>query len=182
MMGNGAFGRMMGGQGGPWTMGTLWGTMGTMGMMGSDASNTQPISATQARQALDQYAACGNGVKVDDVMTFASNYYGALVDAQGHGYLEVIVDRFTGAIAPEPQSMMWNTNAGMHLNQGASRYDQAAAQQLATTFLARYLPGATVIDATAFPGYFTFAFGPDAAHVVGMLSVNASTGQVWVHT
>jgi hypothetical protein len=125
---------------------------------------------------------CGNGVKLDEVLAFASNYYGSLVDASGKGYLEVVVDRFTGAIYPEPQSMMWNIGSGMHVGQDTSRYDQAAAQWLATTFLAGYLPGAKVTDATAFPGYDTFDFGTDTAHVVGMLSINAATGQIWVHT
>lgn len=180
MMGAGG---MMGGQGGQWSMGTLWGTMGTMGMMGAYDANSQPISDATARQKLDAYAAsCGNGVKVDDFTTFASTDYGSLVDAAGKGYLEVVIDRFTGAVYPEPQSMMWNTNSGMHLSQGAVRYDQAAAQQLATTFLARYLPGAQVVDATAFPGYYTFDFGGTKDHPVGMLSVNASSGQIWVHS
>jgi hypothetical protein len=186
MMGGGSSGGMMGGNsanGGMSAMGTMWGLMGSMGMMGTYGANAQPISAAQARQALDAYAAaCGNGIKVDDVMAFASNYYGALVDASGHGYLEVLVDRFTGAVYPEPQSMMWNTSSGMHVSQGTTHFDQNAAQQLATTFLAGYLPGATVTDATAFPGYYTFDFGTDAAHAVGMLSVNAATGEVWVHT
>ncbi len=63
---------------------------------------------------------------------------------------------------------------------GDTRYDQAAAQQLATTFLAGYLPGATVLDGQAFPGYYTFDFG--RGQVEAMLSVNAATGDVWVHT
>jgi hypothetical protein len=186
MMGSGASGGMMGGNstnGGMSAMGTMWGLMGSMGMMGTYGANDQPISAAQARQALDQYAAsCGAGVKVDDVMAFASNYYGSLVDASGHGYLEVLVDRFTGAVYPEPQSMMWNTTSGMHTNQGNAKYDQNAARQLATTFLASYLPGVAVTDANSFPGYYTFDFGTDTAHPVGMLSVNAATGEVWVHT
>lgn len=182
MMGNGSSG-MMGGSGGLSTMGSMWGLMGNMGMMSALNATAQPISEAQARQKLDAYAAsCGHEFKVDDVTAFASNYYGSLVDASGTGYLEVIVDRFTGAIYPEPQSMMWNTKSGMHASRASIRYNQAAAQQLATTFLASYLPGAKVVDANAFPGYYTFDFGGDKALPVGMLSVNASTGQVWVHT
>jgi len=183
MMGNGSSGGMMGGSSGLSALGAMWGLMGNVGMMGTYDATAQPISATQARWEMDRYAtSCGNGIKVGDFMTFASNDYGVLVDAAGHGYLEVIVDRFTGAISPEPQAIMWNTTSGMHASQGAARYDQAAAQQLATTFLASYLPGAKVLMGTAFPGYDTFDFGPDQAHAVGMLSVDAATGQIWVHT
>jgi hypothetical protein len=184
MMGTGSSGGMMGGaQGGLSAMGRMSGTMGTVGMMGTYNADARPVGDARARQVLDAYAAsCGNGVAVHDVVAFANIYYGALVDAAGNGYLEVLVDRFTGAVYPEPQSMMWNTTSGMHVGQGTARYDQAAAQQLATAFLIGYLPGATVTDATAFPGYDTFDFGTDAAHPVGMLSVNASTGEVWVHT
>ena len=57
---------------------------------------------------------------------------------------------------------------------------QAAAQALAEGFLAGYLPGASVLEGTAFPGYYTFDFG--RGEVEGMLSVNAATGEVWVHT
>lgn len=36
------------------------------------------------------------------------------------------------------------------------------------------------MEAGAFPGYYTFDFG--RKEVEGMLSVNAYTGEVWVHT
>ncbi len=159
-------GRMMGG---------MWGAMGTMGMMGFSAPTAQPITEAEAQQRLVTFAAdCGADVHVADVMAFGSTYYAQLVDGTGTGLGEVLVDRFTGAVSPEPgPNMMWNSRWGAGTG-GDTRYDQAAAQQLATTFLAGYLPGATVLDGQAFPGYYTFDFG--RGQVEAMLSVNAATG------
>jgi len=60
------------------------------------------------------------------------------------------------------------------------RFSVEEARKLAETFLKGYLPGARVLGTGAFPGYYTFDFG--RKEVEGMLSVNAYTGEVWVHT
>ena len=59
------------------------------------------------------------------------------------------------------------------------RYKLASAATLAATFIAGYLPGGKVIEGFAFPGYYTFDYGRKG--IEGMLSVNAYTGEVWVH-
>ncbi len=59
------------------------------------------------------------------------------------------------------------------------RYNLASAQKLAATFVTAYLPTGKVLEGFAFPGYYTFDFGRKA--IEGMLSVNAYTGEVWVH-
>ena len=59
------------------------------------------------------------------------------------------------------------------------RYNLASAQKLAATFVAGYLPTGKVLEGFAFPGYYTFDYGRKA--IEGMLSVNAYTGEVWVH-
>jgi hypothetical protein len=59
------------------------------------------------------------------------------------------------------------------------RYNLASAQKLAATFVAGYLPDGKVIEGFAFPGYYTFDYGRKA--IEGMLSVNAYTGEVWLH-
>ena len=114
----------------------------------------------------------------------------------GAGLAEVLVDRYTGVAQPEPgPDMLWNTRFGMTggqygngmmggSNQGrqvpsASRYTQTAAQKLADSFVAGYLPGGKVLEGLPFPGYYTFDYGRKATE--GMLSVNAFTGEVWVH-
>ncbi|MDR7554656.1 MAG: hypothetical protein QN157_03525 [Armatimonadota bacterium] len=55
------------------------------------------------------------------------------------------------------------------------------ARALAAEYLAQVLPGAVPDEGTAFYGYFTFDV-ERAGKTIGMLSVNAYTGQVWYHT
>ena len=151
--------------------------------MGFYPVTATPITEADAQQRLQTAAASfGPNVKVGELIPFASNYYAELTDANGAGLAEVLVDRYTGAVYPEPgPNMIWNSRWGMMAGvNAASQYDQAAAQKLVETFLAGYLPGASVLAATTFPGYDTFDYGRD--QIEGMLSVNASTGEIWVHT
>ena len=153
-------------------------------MMAPYAPTATPLSDAALRQRLTDYAAgCSSEVRVDGIIPFANQYYARLVAADGSGIGEIVVDRFTGTVYPEPgPTMMWNGRYGVAgtTSSGTATYDEATAKQLATAFLTGYLPGASVIDGQAFPGYFTFSFGQDAP--VGLLSVNASTGAVWVHS
>jgi hypothetical protein len=179
MGGQGMMGGMMGPGMTPGMMGP--GMMG--GMMGFYPATATPLAKSDAQQRLVSFAAAfGPDVKVADLTPFASNYYAQLVDGSGNGLAEVLVDRYTGAVYPEPgPNMMWNTRWGMQASAGAAmQYDQAAAQKLAEQFLTGYLPGAGVLEGTAFPGYYTFDFG--RGRLEGMLSVNAATGEIWVHT
>jgi hypothetical protein len=121
-------------------------------------------------------------VEVKDFMTFSINYYGQMVDANtGAGLAEVLVDRYTGSVYPEPgPNMMWNVRFGTTTESpGQANYDQTAARNLAEAFLATHLPGSKVMAGQAFPGYYTFDFGRQ--EIEGMLSVNAYTGDIWVH-
>ncbi len=82
--------------------------------------------------------------------------------------------------AQSGQGMMGNkTYQGTQGVPAAVRYSMASAQKLADTFVMGYLPGGKVLEGLAFPGYYTFDYGRKATE--GMLSVNASTGEVWVH-
>lgn len=87
----------------------------------------------------------------------------------------------TGAAQTQPgQGMMGTTpNQGNQVAPVTVRYNLASAQKLAETFVAGYLPGAKVLEGLAFPGYYTFDYG--RKEIEGMLSVNAYTGEVWVH-
>jgi hypothetical protein len=186
MGGNGMGGGMMGGNG-----------MG--GMMSIYAPSARPISQDEARRRAQGFVGrYGSQVKIRDFMVFAENYYVQVVDAAtGAGLAEVLVDRYTGVVRPEPgPDMLWNIRFGMQggeygnsmmraVNQGRPvastpvRYTKVAAQKLADTFLAEYLPGGKVLEGLPFPGYYTFDYGRTA--IEGMLSVNAFTGEVWVH-
>jgi hypothetical protein len=63
----------------------------------------------------------------------------------------------------------------------AGQISEAQARQDANQFLGGYLPGATVGDGDTFYGYYHFDV-MRGGRQVGMLSVNATTGQVWYHT
>lgn len=132
--------------------------------------------------------------------------------ASGEGAFEVLVDPQTGNVTPEPgPNMMWNTEyghmaggmmhgyqAGMmggqygHMMGGfddtdrdanaAPDVDTVEAVGLAQAYLDEFLPGAAADEhADAFPGYYTLHVLRDG-QVVGMLSVNAFSGDVFPHT
>lgn len=164
------------------------------GMMGIYPAQAQPVSETEAKTRLEAYAKryTPEG-KIKEIMAFSQNYYAQIVDAKGNGLGEILLDRYTANVYPEPgPNMMWNTRGGMGFapmaNQGmmrgqstqAIRFDQAAAQKVADQFLKGYLPGAKVLEGQAFAGYYTFDFG--RKELEGMLSVSAHTGEIWMHS
>jgi hypothetical protein len=179
---------MMGGQGFGHRGGMMdmmnGGMMGGMAMMQTYPANAQPITLEDAQARLQEVSQTfGPNVQVSDLMTFSNSYYARLLDEQGNGVAEVLVDRYSGFVYPEPgPNLMWNTRSGMmgYGFAGRPRYDLTAAQPLAETFLSGYLPGAKVTSAQTFEDYYTFDFG--RADTEGMLSVNAYSGDVWVHT
>jgi hypothetical protein len=157
---------------------------GMTGMMAVFSQEARPISEEEARTRAEAYAGqYGPGVTIGDFMEFSLNYYVELKDATGSSIAEILVDRFTGAVSPEPgPNMMWNTRYGSGQGiSGGMPYDADGAKTRAGTFLASYLPGATIQEeAMTFPGYYTLDFG--RGQTEGMLSVNAHTGDIWVHT
>ncbi len=174
LWGSPGYGGMMGYGHGPGMMG------GGMGMMGVYPPQAKPIPPAEAKARLEAFARrFGPEARLKDFMAFSENYYAQVVGPQGEGLAEILADRYTGLVYPEPgPNMMWNTRWAQPAP--APRYDQTAAQRLAEAFLKGYLPGARVQGGQAFSGYHTFDFG--RKEVEGMLSVNAYTGEVWVHT
>lgn len=172
------------------------GMMGGQGMMEIYPASAEPIPESEALGRLESFAGrFGTGVSIEDFMVFSNHYYAQIVGADGIGLAEVLVDRYTGVLHPEPgPNMMWNTRFGMGMmgargsmqparerSPAASvRYDETAARDLAESFLTDYLPGAQVLHGQAFHGYYTFDFGRET--IEGMLSVSAATGEVWLHT
>jgi hypothetical protein len=179
---------MMGGSGtvtGPGMMGGT-GMMGTGGMMGTvwlpgNGSRVASIPAARSRAAS---AASSTGLHPGEVIWFDNGFYVELKDASGDSATEVIVDPATGAVTTEPgPAMMWNTRYGMHGRAaGTATVDAAKAQQLATAWLAANLPGRVAAPPDSYPGYYTLETTTEGGAVNGMLSVNASTGQVWYHS
>jgi len=163
------------------------GMMGNM-MMGNMMAlyypESKPITQDDALRSMESFARqYGSNVEVEDFMAFSSNYYAVLKDTDsGQNIAEVLVDRYSGSAYPEPgPNMMWNTRYGAGRTQaGSTGYDLAGAKKLAEDFLAGYLPEAQIMESNEMPGYYTFDFG--RKDIEGMLSVNAYSGQIWVHT
>jgi len=97
-----------------------------------------------------------------------------------------------GGIVPEPgPNMMWNTKYSMM--QGMIRpyeqvsgsanmqIDEQAAKSIAETYLSQNFAGSHVEGITRFYGYYTIDFQKDGK-IMGMLSVNGYSGQVWYHS
>jgi len=177
MMGPGMMGGMMGGWG--------WGYPGT----------GTPLTLDQAVEATRRYLAAWGSpdLEATEVMEFTGNFYAEVEEkSTGIHAFEILIDRYTGAVCPEPgPNMMWNTKYG-HMAVmmgggwgrpgGAMTVTPEQARGYAQRFLDGYLPGTTVADETdAFYGYYTIHVMRDG-QVYGMLSVNGYSGQVWYHT
>lgn len=182
-----------GGYGG-WGMGP--GMMNRYGYPGVHPGAGAPISIEDAIAAAEQYlAAYGNpDLALVEVMEFSDNFY-AEVEEQSTGVhaFEILIDRFTGSVYPEPgPTMMWNTKYG-HMGgcmmggwrrapTGAMPVSAEQARELAQQWLDLYLPGTSVAEeADAFYGYYTIHV-IKGDHIYGMLSVNGYSGEVWYHT
>jgi hypothetical protein len=202
MMGNGAFGNGMMGSG-AFGNGMMGGGMMGNGMMGGWSDpNAKPLTLDQAQAAAQKYIQslpnnAGSALAPMEVMEFANGFYVAVGDKSG-GAFEVLVDRYTGNVTPEPgPNMMWNTKFGMMTGQqgdmmgmmglwappaGTPSVSEQQARANAQKFLDLKFPGAKLPqDTMSFPGYYTIDFEING-QPAGMLSVNAFSGQVWYHT
>jgi len=171
MGGYGGYG-MMGAGGCGWATGYTWQT--------PDGQ----ITIEEAKALVENYIQ-GTDLEVKEVMDFQYNFYAQVIEKEtGTGAFEVLVDKYTGAVTPEPgPNMMWNTKYG-HMAWGPARENTITgdeAVELAQAYLDRTAPGLTVEDhADEFYGYYTIHVLEDG-DIVGMLSVNGFTGRVWYH-
>ena len=151
-----------------------------------------PLSIDQATEVVQGYlAAYGNpDLALTEVMEFSNNFYAEVEEkSTGVHAFELLINRYTGQVYPEPgPNMMWNTKYGHMGGWWGGRpgsevtVTPAQARQYAQQYLDRYLPETTVAEeADAFYGYYTIHVLQDG-QIVGMLSVNGYTGQVWYHT
>lgn len=189
---------------GPWMMGPyghapLGGMMNAMGGFGA-WRGTYPVSGApltidQAIEAANRYlSSYGNpDLALTEVMEFSDNFY-AEVEEESTGIhaFELLIDRYSGAVYPEPgPNMMWNTKYEHMGGMMGGWWGQAPetisvtpeqARDLAQKWLDQYLPGTSVDEqADAFYGYYTIHVLKDGK-VFGMLSVNGYSGDVWYHT
>lgn len=196
-------GAMMGGYGpsgsGPGSMmGSGYGPGGMMAGRGNAQTNGQPITLDQAQKDAQAYIdRTGNAdLALDEVMEFQNNFYAIVKEkSTGIGAFEVLINKGTGAVIPEPgPNMMWNTRYGMMgrnspmgqmmgytVQTGPTTISVDQARQTAQRWLDQNQPGATTEPPDQFYGYDTVHILKDGK-VTGMLSVNGYTGQVWYHT
>lgn len=173
------------------------------------APSTEPITADQAKAAAEAYIQSTGlpGLQVAEVMIFSNNAYVVVKESDtGRGAFELLVDSYTPQFAyPEyGPNMMWNLKysgmahgrrggMGMMGNQYYANPGQAAnsaemsvtpeqAVRLAQSYLDQYVPGTVAAtDPIPFYGYYTLDF-ENNGQVIGMLSINGFSGQVFPHT
>lgn len=149
------------------------------------AGDGQPVTTFAAARARAQAFAdrLASGLHAGEVMQFSNGYYSELMTADGQGATEVLIDQDTGAVSIEQgPALMWNTRYGMHPTDATPATISAAqAVKDAQAWLDAQHTGLTAGEVTAFPGYDTLHTLRDG-RIVGMMSINASTGAAWYHT
>lgn len=167
--------------------------------------DTAPLSIDDTKSALVEYLSLfDEELIIRGIMVFSNHAYVQVVEEKtGIGAMELLVEPVTYAVIPEfGPNMVWNTKYGM-LNRdeilvmmsdgkisGQSNIDPSKemliSKEEAVVIVQEYLdsvfPGSKPAGhADQFYGYYTIHI-EDNGDVVGILSVNGFTGQVFVHT
>ena len=146
----------------------------TVATVPSSVSRAVTASASRSSRAR---ASSSAGLHPGEIVQFRQNVYVELKDASGAAVTEVLVDPATGAVTTEPgPAMMWNTGSR------AASVPADQARTRAAEWLRANRSGETVGSVDAYPGYYTVDTQDVSGTMVGMLSVNATTGAVWYHT
>lgn len=162
------------------------------GAWGEAAPGAKSITLAQANAVVERYLArVGDStLGIEEILEFQANFY-VVAKEQGadHAAFELLVNRSSGAVRPEP-TMMWNTKYGhMAGMMGAWARPGSAvasvtpedARRIAQEWLDSSHSGEQADHLHAFYGYYTLMTERDG-RVVGMLSVNAGSGRVWYHS
>lgn len=159
------------------------GMMGT-GMNGAWlAGDGKPVEdLQQARVRAEEFAAeLDPELSVGEVMEFTENYYAELENSDGTLATEILVDPGTGAVQFEHgPAMMWNEDYGVMATPSEGKGLTAAEARRRGSNWAK-ARGLELGEADAFPGYYTM-HTVRGGEIDGMVSVNASTGRVWLHS
>jgi hypothetical protein len=168
---------------------------GILGLYNVYAQSRSGFGITKALEIAEDYTeSLGNpDLHVAEVMEFEDEFYFIVYEeSTGIGAKEMLLDKATGRVYPEPgPNMMWNTGYGhmgvmaggmMGGSQGSGppmvKPDEAV--KLAQAYLDQELPGMIAEEPFPFYGYYTLHVMNDGG-VHGMLSVNAYYGNVWFH-
>ncbi|MFH9866118.1 hypothetical protein ACH4NT_08525 [Streptomyces lydicus] len=171
---------MMGGAPGSWGPGMMGAGMRGNWWLAGNGNRVRTLD--QARQRATVFAD-RLGLKVGEIMQFSRNFYAELQTPQGRLATEVLVNPADGAVQIEyGPAMMWNTDYGMRYgSRSTARIPAAQARTLAQQWLHDHGSTLTAGDPEPYPGYYTL-HTLRSGKIVGMLSVNSSTGQVWYHS
>jgi hypothetical protein len=175
---------------------TGWSIGAPGGMMGRALSGgSGDIGLDRAVKIAQGVAASypSGGLAADEVIEFSNNYYASIREQDTRiGAFEILIDRATGNVTREPgPDMMWNakysmTRGGMMggtgvTGSGPMRVSTQQAQDIAQRWLDANQGGTNAKAPDSFYGFYTVDF-QKAGRLVGMLSVNGYSGQVWFHT
>jgi hypothetical protein len=173
-----------------WSMGAPGGMMGRV--FGGGAGDIGMDRAVKiARETAASYPS--GGLAADEVIEFSNNYYASIREkGTGIGAFEILINRGTGNVIREPgPDMMWNAKysamgGGMMGGSGVTgsgpmTVTAQQAQDIAQRWLDANQAGTSAKSPDSFYGYYTVDF-QRAGRLVGMLSVNGYTGQVWFHS
>ncbi|WP_456474996.1 hypothetical protein [Candidatus Pyrohabitans sp.] len=193
--GFGGYGMGMGMMGGHGMAGGYGGMMGTAMMGGgcggfwSAPTTGEEITLEQAEQALTDYLSYigDDNLGIREIMKFQYNYYAIIEEKDtGKGAFELLVDRRSGLVTPEPgPNMMWNLKYGHHGSGYAAenRITGEEAVDIAQRYIAAFAPGWRAEEhPDEFYGYYTLHTLNAEGRITGMLSVNGFTGAVWFHS
>ena len=175
------------------------------GMMGGpafgEAGSNEPgaeqaLTVAEVETRLEQYLAGREDLVIAEIMIFDNHAYAEIRETEtGIGAMELLVFPVTLAVSPEPgPNMMWNQKyGGMHGGgmMGSLLADSDPAEMtvtpqeavdIAQAYLDLNLPGLVADEhADPFYGYYTIHTSSQGK-VVGMLSVNGTSGAVFLHT
>jgi hypothetical protein len=163
-----------------------------MGRNNASVQEDNNLSFESVKNLAEDYiSGYGQNLKITEIMEFSKNYYIEVIEEDsGSGAMELLVDKSTGNIFQEyGPNMMWNLKYGMHAkkNTPSSRFnmpiDEEKAIELASSYLAK--SGADEVaenEAERFYGYYTIHTTDKDGNILGMLSVNGFSGDVWYHS
>lgn len=148
-----------------------------------EPAETIPEAKDIAEQYLSRYY---EGLEVEEIMEFSENYYVIATETDtGNGALELLVDRSSGNVGPEPgPNMMWNTKYGHHRFTNPTTNMPISlenAEEIAQQWLDRNIQDSTIEETKTFYGYYTMDL-EENGEIFGMMSVNGYDGDVWYHS
>jgi len=155
-------------------------------MMGYYSRIPSPLSHAEAIKIAKDYLASLNNrdLEIGEFEEYSHSFYASLVEkSAGRGAIEIIIDRYSGSLQPEPQSMMWNSKYRMMGSPQRAEMTVTSdqAMRIAQGFLDVVFPGTKASEIVPYYGYYTIMTTLNGQHY-GMLSINGYSGEVWYHT